>query len=131
MASKLLLDTNALIWILNGEQSKFGPVASKRIVDAHTVYVSSVSVFEMRLKMMTGKLIMDDDFVVAVEQSGFIELKLSNIHSDGISKFPGLSGHDPFDRLLISQALQDDLTLLTSDRLLVGLDLKYVADSLL
>ena len=50
-------------------------------------------------------------------------------HTAGLVRFPELVGHDPFDRILMAQALVEQIPLLTADRILLGLGLDWVLDA--
>jgi len=112
---KLLLDTNVLIWWLSG---------SPRLSSAHrlliedgsnAVFVSAVGVAEIAIKSATGKLRLRDDIIgVATAEEGFDELDFRAEHGDELARLPMIH-KDPFDRMLIAQALVEDCVLVTSD----------------
>lgn len=112
---KLLLDTNVLIWWLNGN-TRLRPEHRALIENGeHVVLVSSVSVAEIAIKSATGKLHMRDDIIgVAVAEEGFDELDFRSEHGGELGRLPMIH-KDPFDRMLIAQALVEDCVLVTSD----------------
>jgi len=123
----LLLDTHALIWWFL-DSPALSPAARDRIAEgAEDVYVSAVSAFEISTKVRLGKLpeaaALDRDFSDFIASRGFTPLDLSIQHAlvaGGLS-----SGHkDPFDRLLIAQALTENLTLVSNERLFDGFGVK-------
>ncbi len=127
---KVLLDTNSLIWLLNSiDGNQLGPLVKKILADADVVYVSSVSILEIRIKTMLGKLTSDKDLLIDIEAAGLKTLSFTSDHADAITSFPTLSRHDPFDRMLIAQAKTENLLLLTSDKVLLELNHAYVIDS--
>ncbi len=69
---------------------------------------------ELRIKEKIGKLLLPNDFSSLVERSGFRNLPLTFAHANRLSDLP-LHHRDPFDRLLIAQAIDEGLTILTSD----------------
>jgi PIN domain nuclease of toxin-antitoxin system len=82
---------------------------------ADVVAVSAVSAWEIAIKRALGKLRLDDSVESLVEGNGFLALPVTVRHGDLLRDLP--QHHtDPFDRLLIVQALEDGLTILTSDR---------------
>lgn len=126
----ILLDTNALIWLLDDPRGKqFGPRAKKMIQDAGTVYVSSVSLLEIRIKTMLGKLVAPDDLLKAIAASGLVGMSFEMGHADAVADFPDLSKHDPFDRMLLAQAKTEGVPLMTSDGFLQNLDLDFVLNA--
>ncbi len=109
---RLLLDTNALIrW--HGGTLK--PAAVRVVQQADLVVVSAVSAFEIAIKRTLGKLEFRDEVEDVVERYGFLALPVSIRHADRLRVLP-MHHPDPFDRLLISQALEEGLTIVTSDR---------------
>ena len=85
-----------------------------RIV-SDTVLVSAVSAWEMTVKMSLGKLRFDGGIADAVEACGFERLDMRFEHAEAVRSLP--SHHsDPFDRLLIAQAIVEGATFVTHDR---------------
>ena len=108
---RLLLDTNALLrWHLD----QLRPAAVRTVRRADLVVVSAVSSWEIAVKRSIGKLRLDDPVEDLVAQNGFLSLPVTVRHGDLLRELP-LHHPDPFDRLLIVQALEEGLTILTSD----------------
>ena len=114
----LLLDTHILLWWLS-QDPRLSTRAKVSIDEAARVYVSAASAWEMAIKTATGKLRTPDDLEAQIAASRFLELPVSIAHAVAAAKLPRLHG-DPFDRMLVAQALVESLTLLTSDRHLVA-----------
>jgi len=114
---RLLIDTQVFIWaVLESEHLRVQ--ARQIILDATDVFVSAASIWEIAIKARLGRLEGDPkEFVAAIEQSGFKELAISARHAAMVHELP-LHHRDPFDRLLIAQALSEPLRLLTADRAL-------------
>ncbi|MEW5914805.1 MAG: type II toxin-antitoxin system VapC family toxin [Gemmatimonadota bacterium] len=109
---RLLLDTSTFI-LWHAGALKPAPVRALR--RASQVFVSSVTAVEISLKTASGKLRLGRSVDEAVAAYGFTELPLTVRHGDRLAQVP--SHHrDPFDRLLIAQAIEEGLTILTSDR---------------
>ena len=109
---RLLLDTNALIrWHFD----ELRPAAVDAVRQADLVVVSAVSAWEIAIKRALGKLKMEDTVEELTEQYGFLALAVTIRHGDVLRNLPR-HHRDPFDRLLIVQALDEGLTILTSDR---------------
>ena len=112
-ASRLLLDTHAFLW-WRGAPSRLGPAARHAITQAEAVYVSMASAWESAIKVSIGKLRLDARFEDGISESGFRPLPIEFSHLDHLAALP-LLHRDPFDRMLIAQALADGLTILTDD----------------
>lgn len=111
---KILLDTHAVIWWLDGDP-QLGELASKCISDSRNeVFVSAATNWEISIKKAIGKLDAADDLDSIIDDEGFTKLAISNFHGDQAGKLP-LHHRDPFDRMLIAQAQSEGLELLTKD----------------
>jgi PIN domain nuclease of toxin-antitoxin system len=115
---RLLLDTHALVWALSAPARLPGRVAESLRDPRYDVHVSSVSTWEIVIKAALGKIEADLGAVVrAVREADFEELPVSIAHTQRVSDLPP-HHRDPFDRLLIAQALEERLTVVTHDRVL-------------
>ncbi len=117
---RLLLDTHALLWWLSADKA-LTPLADATIRSPdNEVFVSAVSALEVAIKYRIGKLPQFGDLVAQfaemMAQEGFKPLAVEILHGieAGRLDFPH---RDPFDRLLIAQALAEDLTLVSNERL--------------
>ena len=110
---KLLLDTHILLWWL-AESPKLSMAARARIAGAEIVYVSAASVWEMAIKVSTGKLRTPDDLEKQLQRHGFVQLPVSVDHALAVATLPRHHA-DPFDRMLVAQASLESLTLVTAD----------------
>lgn len=127
---KLLLDTNALVWLLDkADGGSLGIHVRDHLQQAEVVYASSISVVEIRIKSMLGRLKSQPDLLADIAKAGCLPLSLSDVDADTIVDFPVLKRHDPFDRMLLAQASAQGLTLLTSDKVLLNLNLSFVVDA--
>jgi PIN domain nuclease of toxin-antitoxin system len=109
---KLLLDTNALVrWHLG----KLRPAAVRAVRQADLVVVSAISAWEIAIKRALRKMELKDSVDAIAARYGFLPLPATVRHGDLLRDLP-LHHPDPFDRLLIVQALEEGLTILTSDR---------------
>lgn len=113
---KLLLDTHALLWWLAGDD-RLGARAREQIAEpANEAFVSIVSLWEIVVKVRIGKLQADcNDVFRAVERDGFALLAVRLPH---LVTLAGLATHhrDPFDHLLIAQAITEGAALVSEDR---------------
>jgi PIN domain nuclease of toxin-antitoxin system len=115
---RLLLDTHALIWWLAGDE-KLSLRARDAIADeANAVAVSAASAMEVATKHRIGKLpdgaLLAQDFEAIVADQGFSELSISVRHARLAGEM-GIAHKDPFDRLLIAQALAEDMVLVSNE----------------
>lgn len=123
----LLLDTHALIWWLLAS-SRLSSVARDAIADPdNAIWVSAVSGFEVTRKFQLGKLPEADNFagnvVGFVVGEGFQLMDIAMGHAELAGRFSH-PHRDPFDRLLIAQALIEDMTLVSNERLFDGFGVK-------
>ena len=123
----LLLDTHALIfWLL--ASPRLSRAARDAIADSdNTIWVSAVSGFEVTRKFQLGKLPEADNFASDVGGfavgEGFLLLDVGIAHAETAGRFDN-PHRDPFDRLLIAQALTENLTLISNERLFAGFGVK-------
>ncbi len=118
---KYLLDTHYLLWSLF-EPEKI-PVSIVNIIENEEdeKYVSGISLWEISLKYSIGKLELygtnPEDLYDSLLEAGFKVLSLKNIDAATFFRLPLQEDHkDPFDRLLIWQAIQNNLIFLTKDK---------------
>jgi PIN domain nuclease of toxin-antitoxin system len=113
---RVLLDTHLLLWAL-AQPAKLTAAARKQI-EAADVYASAASIWEISIKSALGKLEADPAAVMAgLEPAGFSVLPITGEHAARVTKLPALH-KDPFDRMLVAQALTEPMLLLTNDSVL-------------
>jgi PIN domain nuclease of toxin-antitoxin system len=114
----LLFDTQLFVWACEGGE-RLSAQAIDLFADTRTVpYFSAVSVWEVAIKAALNKPDFDTDpreFYRNLLAFGFRELPMTSDHALLVRDLP-LLHHDPFDRLIVAQALAEDLTLVTADR---------------
>jgi PIN domain nuclease of toxin-antitoxin system len=110
---RILLDTHVLIWW--DEDTRLSRAARQAIETADQVYVSAVSGWEIALKTSLGRLRPARTVADAVAESHFEELPLRLRHMEVLAKLPW-HHRDPFDRVLIAQAMTERLMVVTRDR---------------
>ncbi|MFZ2234995.1 MAG: type II toxin-antitoxin system VapC family toxin [Dokdonella sp.] len=116
---RLLLDTHVVLWAMVDSKT-LSPQARALISEADAVYVSTVSLWEISIKAALGKLDLDCDVLVQrLEDAGFLPLQVTWAHAVNLRHLPPLH-RDPFDRMLVAQALCEPLRLLTADSALTG-----------
>lgn len=121
---RLLLDTHVVVWELEGTRT-VGPRAQEAIERATELAFSVVSFAEIGVKAAIGKLVVPNDLHQHVLRSGLRILGLAPDHGLGVADLPMHHG-DPFDRLLISQARCEGLTVLTADARIAAYDVPLI-----
>ncbi|OBG89480.1 twitching motility protein PilT [Mycobacterium sp. NS-7484] len=116
--SGLLLDTHVLLWLLE-DNPRLGVAARERITDSAAVFVSAASTWELSIKSAVGKLTLPDDLDQAIDRSGLRDLPVTRRHTLA-SEFTALPHKDPFDAILVAQAVVERLTLLSADAKLLA-----------
>ena len=111
---KLLLDTHLLLWWLSDSPEL--PLEARSLIanPANTVFLSAVTLWEIRIRQKLGKLEVPASLLACVKAEEFEWIPISPEHADATSDLPMLH-RDPFGRMLVSQAKCLGLTLLTSD----------------
>jgi len=115
---RFLLDTHIFLFFINGESS-----ISEEIIeilnDKQTEkFISIVSIWEITIKVNIGKLRLKDELksiYILLDNFGIKILQLSKINFEVYLSLPFVH-KDPFDRMIISQAIADNLTLITDDQ---------------
>lgn len=115
---RFLLDSNILYRALV-EPEKLTQQVTLILSDSanYPAWVSSISMAEFRIKESVGKLRLPASFHQEVLDLGYNLLPFSFDHASRLRDLP-LHHRDPFDRMLVAQALEEDLTLITSDKTL-------------
>jgi PIN domain nuclease of toxin-antitoxin system len=109
----ILIDTHIFIWLLK-TPGKISPEHTAILKSPHTFFLSSVSIAEMMIKSSIGKFQVDYDPVEMAEKSG---LKLLDFSAQDAALLQALPLHhkNPFDRMLISQCINRDCSMMTRD----------------
>src|SRR3954466_4102492 len=102
----MLLDTHVFLWAVSGSR-QLTPKIRAMIQSADEVLVSAASIWEIAIKVRLGMLEGDPTALVeAIEQSGFRELPFRATHAQYVTSLP-MHHTDPFDRLLVAQAMME------------------------
>jgi PIN domain nuclease of toxin-antitoxin system len=116
----LLLDTHVLLWSYFGDP-RLNATATAAITDpANPVFVSIASLWEIAIKVSTGKLLLRQPFPAFLQSAVFSQwmtvVAVEPRHLAALSTLPYPTNHrDPFDRLIVAQALTDGFTLVSAD----------------
>lgn len=121
----ILLDTHAALWLLTAP-ARFSERARRDIEASEVCYFSAVSIAECSIKRMIGRLDVPAGLDRILAEQGLRPLPLRPEHAAAVERFPELSRHDPFDRLLLGQALVERCRFLTGDRRLLALGMDWI-----
>lgn len=115
---RILIDTQIFLWILGGKQLKQNVKQFFENTDTNSIWVSHVVAWEIAIKFGIGKLELPEvpEIFVPdrVRRAGFLHLPIELHHVLNVHNLPMIH-KDPFDRLLVSQANIENLTVLTAD----------------
>ena len=115
---KLQLDTHALLWFIGNDPQLSAPARQSIENSANDKFISAASLWEIAIKLSLGKVKLpqsfDEVFPQQLEINGFELLPISCAHLNQLILLP-LHHRDPFDRLLIAQAIADEMTMVTRD----------------
>lgn len=121
---RCLLDTHVLLWAAYQPDKLSKPAAQQLLAPENTLVYSSASIWEIGIKSKLGR----EDFQVDVTEllrglrlNGYTELKITSDHAVAQMQLPDLH-RDPFDRILLAQAIVEQMTLFTSDEKVLGYD---------
>jgi len=125
---RYLLDTHAVIWHFDDSPKLSESI--KEIIDnaENDICISSVSLWEIAIKINIGKLDVDftlEELLIEIQDSDFDILQIENEYLHGLSVLPFIH-KDPFDRLLISIAHAENLTVITTDENIQKYDVPWI-----
>ncbi len=117
---RLLVDTRVLLWAVAEPQRL--PTAPRAKLEAaeNEVLFSAASIWELAIKLQIGRLVLPveiEDITETAKRMGFVELPVTAAHAAGVRRLPPYH-RDPFDRLLVAQAIYEPAHLLTADAIL-------------
>lgn len=117
---RALVDTHAVLWWATGDR-RLSSGAREAIASASEPLIGAGTVFEMAIKASVGKLELSPDWTVELldrEQFAILPILRSHAHTLATLPFVSVNGHelrDPFDRLLVAQAEDEDIPVVTRD----------------
>jgi PIN domain nuclease of toxin-antitoxin system len=126
---KILIDTQIFLWLF-GFVSRISPDIENLLKSGNpNLYFSAASVWEIAIKYGNGKLHLPDKPEIFVpdrmSRTNFIRLEITHEHALAVANLPQIH-KDPFDRLLIAQAISENLTLLSSDSIFAQYSVKFI-----
>lgn len=124
----MLLDSHVVVWLAE-DDSRLGMTSRRLIQRARTAFFSSLTVVELTMKAMRGRGTVPPDLEDALASNGLVPLPFTTEHATAVGRFRPLVGHDPFDRMLLAQAVAERMPFLTADRRLLSLELDWIIDA--
>jgi PIN domain nuclease of toxin-antitoxin system len=121
----LLLDTHTVLWWLSDDPALSEDARAAIADPENTVFLSAVVVWEIRIKQSIGKLDLPEDFDEVLERQPFVELPVTVDHAHTISELPAVH-RDPFDRMLVAQAMVERLAIVTRDESIADYDVDVI-----
>jgi PIN domain nuclease of toxin-antitoxin system len=112
---RLLVDTHVFIWWDDSAAALSRDLREALTDPTNEVYVSAATVWEIAIKRRSGKINFAGEIVAAVAANGFQPLAIAPQHAEHAGGLP-FHHSDPFDRLLVAQAMLEGLVLATQDR---------------
>jgi PIN domain nuclease of toxin-antitoxin system len=117
---RILLDTHVLLWSIAASRKLPGDARALIEAPENEVYFSPASLWEIAIKAELGRKDFRVDVAAlyaALAQTGFAEVPIRAVHAVALARLPDVH-RDPFDRMLVAQALTEPLVLLTNDETL-------------
>ena len=110
----IFLDTHVLLWWLDDSPLLSDKVRNAIANSENLVVLSSVVIWEIRIKQALGKLVIAPEFYDVIKDEGFEMLSITPDHAYAVGELP-MHHRDPFDRMIIAQAKLEGLTIATQD----------------
>lgn len=123
---RLLLDTNVVVWLLLNDRDEIPELVVGQLMDEdNAVSVSAVSSWEIAIKRSLGKLDIEPDWARAVTRLDFNQMPVTIEHAAQCENLPW-HHRDPFDRMLIAQAMVEEHAIVSADGRLAEYDVEVV-----
>lgn len=125
MTARLLLDSNVFLW-WSGRRSELSPSIVDAIIGADEAFLSIVTPWELELKKASGKLVFPARLWEQIAEHGLSLLAIELPDTLAAARLP-MRHRDPFDRMIIAQALRRGLTIVTRDPVFTSYDVPILA----
>jgi PIN domain nuclease of toxin-antitoxin system len=118
---RLLVDTHTALWFLAG--SRRLSATARGLIEDQTIerWISAAAVWEVAIKRSTGKLNAPADFHERMRNQGVRGLSVTDAHAAAVGELP-MHHRDPFDRLMVAQAIAEGMAILSVDEILRAYD---------
>lgn len=123
-SDRLVLDSHVFLW-WRSEPDRLTAEARKAIASADIVFVSVVTAWELAIKTALGRLRLPESVEAGVVASNFEKLGLTFTHTEAVATLPQ-HHRDPFDRMLVAQAITENLVLVSRDRALEAYEARII-----
>jgi PIN domain nuclease of toxin-antitoxin system len=118
----LLVDAHALLWAIQGDDGRLSSTARQAIADpANDVVVSAATIWEIEVKRAAGRLTSPDNLLEIVESTRIDVVPVTGADGTNAARLP-MHHKDPFDRMVIAQAVRLDAVVVTRDRAFAAYD---------
>lgn len=121
----MLLDSNAFLWWRLASPRLSERAAAAILDPGNDILVSVATLWEIAIKQSLGKLRFLDDFEAVIQSESFVVLPIGFNHLHALETLPPLH-RDPFDRMMIAQALAEGIPIATADRRFPAYDVQIV-----
>jgi PIN domain nuclease of toxin-antitoxin system len=121
----LLLDTHVLLWWLDDHPALSGAGRDAISNADNLIVLSSAVIWEIRIKQALGKLEIEPNFYRVIKNQGFVSLSISSDHAYAVGGLP-MHHRDPFDRMIIAQAMIEGLRVVTHDSIFEKYDISVL-----
>ena len=131
--NEILLDTHIILWAILKDKRLTNKISDYLLYPDNSIYYSIASMWEVQIKHSLGKLpISGKEFMHFCEMSGYHKLPVDDIHVkelESLKRDESAPPHnDPFDRIMLSQAIAEGFTFLTHDPLFRGYNERCVVE---
>ncbi len=118
---RLLVDTHTALWFLDG--SRRLSATARGLIEDQTLerWISAAAVWEVAIERSTGKLKAPADFHERMRNQGVRGLPVTDAHAAAVGELP-MHHRDPFDRLMVAQAIAEGMAILSVDEILRAYD---------
>lgn len=121
-----LIDTHVLLWLDDPVERLSAHILGLLRDPAHVVYCSAASLWEIAIKHSLGKLRIQGALPSLLEQYGFTELAVTARYAELTRSLP-MHHRDPFDRMLVAQAMAENLVLISADRQMLAYEVAILS----
>lgn len=123
---RLLVDTNVVFWMLVSDRRRLTKAARRALTnERNAIHVSAISVFEIAVKRSLGRLELDSGWPRSLTAIGLEPLPVTAFHAEAVEQLPW-HHRDPFDRLLVAQAMVEGMAIVSADTQLDAYDVDVI-----